>query len=258
VAVASDPDRLLDLLAAQRGIVCAVGAGGKKSLLYRLAALHPGRVGITTTAHIQPFPDSLDARVVIGPPGSLIQAVKDAAAASRRVAYACLAVGANRYAGLPPALVAQAHRCGGFDATLVKADGARMRWIKAPAENEPMLPPGCDLVLPLVSARAMGKPLSDTIAHRIDRLSAVTGAHPGDVLTPLHLARLLACGQGSLQGAAGARVIPVINMVDNARLETLATESARIALDLTDRFDRVLLTCLKRERPVVAVVSRRR
>ena len=35
--------RLLDLLAARAGLVCAVGAGGKKSTLYRLAeAQEPG------------------------------------------------------------------------------------------------------------------------------------------------------------------------------------------------------------------------
>ena len=43
--------RLLDLLAARTGLVCAVGAGGKKSTLYRLAEAHrlagTGRVGLT-------------------------------------------------------------------------------------------------------------------------------------------------------------------------------------------------------------------
>ncbi len=38
---------LLDLLDARAGIVCAVGAGGKKSLLRHLATAHPGRVAIT-------------------------------------------------------------------------------------------------------------------------------------------------------------------------------------------------------------------
>ena len=42
-------DSLLDLLEARSGIVCAVGAGGKKSLLQHLATTHPGRVAITAT-----------------------------------------------------------------------------------------------------------------------------------------------------------------------------------------------------------------
>ena len=32
--------RLLDLLAARHGLVCAVGAGGKKTTLYRLVEAH--------------------------------------------------------------------------------------------------------------------------------------------------------------------------------------------------------------------------
>ncbi|HLF58295.1 MAG TPA: hypothetical protein VI732_01570 [Alphaproteobacteria bacterium] len=37
-------DRLLDVLQARRGMVCAVGAGGKKTTLYRLGqAIRGGR-----------------------------------------------------------------------------------------------------------------------------------------------------------------------------------------------------------------------
>ena len=36
------------------GIVCAAGAGGKKSLLYALARAWPGRVGVTATVHMAP------------------------------------------------------------------------------------------------------------------------------------------------------------------------------------------------------------
>ena len=40
---------LHDLLDARAGIVCAVGAGGKKSLMHHLARNHPGRVAVTGT-----------------------------------------------------------------------------------------------------------------------------------------------------------------------------------------------------------------
>ena len=35
----------------------------------------------------------------------------------------------GRIGGVPPAVVAALHAAGAFDVTLVKADGARMRWI---------------------------------------------------------------------------------------------------------------------------------
>jgi hypothetical protein len=62
---------------------------------------------------------------------------------------------------------------------------------------------------------------------------------------------------GLLKSTEGRRVVPVINMVDDARLEAQAREAAAVALGLTDRFDRVVLLSLARSSdPLVAVVRR--
>jgi probable selenium-dependent hydroxylase accessory protein YqeC len=149
------------------------------------------------------------------------------------------------------------HEEGGFDASFVKADGARMRWIKAPEEGEPLLVQGTDLVIPVVSARAIGEPLNERVAHRIEHVAAVTGVAPGNLLTPEAVGRLLASDAGALKGSAGARVAPVINMVDNEQQEELARAAATAAIQITSRFDRVVLCCLRRSSsPVVAVVTR--
>jgi len=55
--------------------------------------------------------------------------------------------------------------------------------------------------------------------------------------------------------AGTARVVPVINMVDDAEKEALARAAAEAALESTDRFDRVLLLRLNRPEPVVAVIG---
>jgi hypothetical protein len=47
---------LIDVLEAREGLVCAVGAGGKKSVLYQLVREHPGPVALTSTAHTTEFP----------------------------------------------------------------------------------------------------------------------------------------------------------------------------------------------------------
>ena len=57
-----------------------------------------------------------------------------------------------------------------------------MRWLKAPRDDEPVLPEGVATVLPVVSIRALGQPLEPTIAHRIERVAAVTGAALGERL----------------------------------------------------------------------------
>ena len=247
---------LIDVLDARSGIVCAVGAGGKKSVLYQLAREHRGRFALTATVHMTVFPDDLSVEAVVDEETALAERVF-AVDASRSVAYACPSHKAGRYAGATGATIRSIHERGHFDATYVKADGARMRWIKAPAEGEPMLLPEADLVIPVVSARAIGEPLSERVAHRLDQVSAVTGVAPGAVLTPAAVGRLLASDDGALKGTAGARVAPLINMVDNDSQEQRARAAAEAALAITSRFDSVVLCCLRRPtRPVVGVVTR--
>jgi probable selenium-dependent hydroxylase accessory protein YqeC len=246
---------LLDLLHARAGVVCATGAGGKKSVLFAIAAHHPGRVAFTTTVHTLPPPASLGAQVVIAPEQQLEDELR-AHAEARFVAYACPGDKPGRLTGVPGPRINALHSALGFDLTLVKADGARMRWIKAPADEEPVLPPGTGTLLPVMSARAIGEPLGERIAHRVDRLAAVTGATPGEPFTPVHAARLLAGDEGLLKGAGQSRVVPVINMVDDPERLRLATETAERALELTAAFDYVVLARLKDAEPVVAVVER--
>ena len=246
---------LVDALEAGRGVICAVGAGGKKSVLYQLVREHPGRIALTATVHTTEFPEDLGLRQVIDDDVNLRERVR-AAGRSGSIAYACPSGKTGRHAGASPATIRAIHDGGGFAATYVKADGARMRWIKAPSPDEPIIVPEADIVIPVVSARAIGEPLSDRVAHRVERVATVTGIAPGQILTPEAVGRLLASERGSLQCTAGARVAPVINMVDNEQQEEMARAAASAAIAMTPRFDRVVLCCLRRpEEPVVAVVT---
>jgi len=250
-------DKLPDLLGARSGIVCAIGAGGKKSTLYRIADAHEGPLALTATVFTTWFPDTLDLTVVVDDGAALRGAVLAAAREHHRLGYATPSAKPGRYAGVDPQLIGSIHEQAGLAVTLVKADGARMRWLKAPKPGEPVLAAGCTTVIPLVSARALGEPLSDRIAHRPDRVAAVTGLAEGDTVNPLHLARLLTAEGGLLQGIDTQRVVPVINMVDDDARTRLATEAAITALELSDRFDRVVLACMHQPSdPVVAVIER--
>ncbi|NLO78769.1 MAG: putative selenium-dependent hydroxylase accessory protein YqeC [Xanthomonadaceae bacterium] len=245
-------DVLLQALGAESGILCAVGAGGKKTVLYRLFAAHPGRVGLTATAFMTVFPDELAAARLVAPEAELEARVP--ALPARRIAYAQPSEKPGRMAGLVPERVATIHARGGFDLTLVKADGARMRRIKCPAEHEPSLPPSTSTTLLILSALALGKPLSDKIAHRPERVAAVTGRALGEPITPADLAAIYSHPQGLLQGTAGSRVIPVLNMVDTAELEQAGREVARLTLAASPRFDRFVLPSLRRPGFLVAVL----
>lgn len=249
-------ERLLDLLEAQAGIVCLVGAGGKKTTIYRLAGAHPGRIGITATVLTPPYRKKLDAYRVIEPANQLQRAVVESAVFHRRIAYASPSTKPARLGPVAPDLVASIHEAAGFDLTLVKCDGARLRQIKAPNAEEPVLPQRVTTIIPVVSARVIGKPLTDKVAHRVDEIVRITGAERGQPITPTHLAALIASNKGALKGMDKARAIPVINMVETTDQLQYATQAAEQALDLNPVLSRILLAAMTRDEPVVRVVSR--
>lgn len=249
-------NNLIDLLVARSGLICAVGAGGKKTTLYHLAVLHPGRVGLTSTVPIAHFPATLGAHEVIADAGVIVSAVIEAAARHRLVAFAHPDVKRARYGGLASGLIAELQRATVFDVLLVKGDGSRMRLIKAPEHSEPVIPEGISTVIPIVSARAIGERLTEEVAHRLSRVQAITGAEYGERITPIHVARLLAHEEGALKGVGDAVVVPVINMVDDQIREALALQAAIAALELTDRYDRIVLTSHRQTNRLVNVVTR--
>jgi probable selenium-dependent hydroxylase accessory protein YqeC len=112
------------------------------------------------------------------------------------------------------------------------------------------------VLVPVLSAQAIGQPLSEKMAHRPDRIAALTGARLGEPLAPDHIIRLLIEADGLLKGAGDATVVPLINMVDDVEREALVREVATRALALSCRFDRVVLAAMRRDDPVVAIVTR--
>ena len=247
--------QLLDLLEAREGIVALVGAGGKKTTLYRLAAAHEGPVAVTTTVRMAPFPAELEAARLVDDSDGLAASVPAAAERRRCVAYAAPGDRPGRMGGVAPEVVARLHRRGGFRATLVKADGARMRWLKCPRDDEPRLPAEVATVTPVVSARAIGRPLDERTAHRPAVCAARLGLAEGEAVAPRHVAALLGqlvarCREG------GVRLVPVINMVDGPHLAPAAWEAGRRLLDREPDIARVILATMNRYEPLVGVVER--
>ncbi len=246
---------ILEALNAHSGIISCVGAGGKKTTMFRLAEAHVGRVGITATVHIEFFPESLQVTNYIADESELFEAIKNDKD-SKAIAFAKPSERFGRRAGVSLESIQQFKTIGNFDLLVIKADGARGRFIKAPAEHEPAIAPCTDVVISILSAKVIGLPLSDEIAHRVEKISKVSGLKEGDKIKAIHIARLLASANGSLKNTGNAKVIPLINMVDNSELEKIAREAAYEALQLTDRFDTVVLAAMKKEQPIVDVVTR--
>ena len=243
---------LLEALGAESGIVCLVGAGGKKTTMYALAHAHSGRVLLSSTSHMYPYdPDAVDCVITL--PNT--DAPMPGAENPRVVAVAIATETPKRVGGLEAERIREIYTTSGFDLCIIKADGARARWIKSPGTHEPVIPPFADTVIPIVSARVIGRPLDDDIAHRPERLTRLLGIEHGATITPSHIAALLSHPDGALKGVGEADVVPLINMVDDDDLHELAREAARAALAQNARVSRIVLASMKHAR-LVEIVER--
>ncbi|MFC7132086.1 MULTISPECIES: selenium cofactor biosynthesis protein YqeC [Salinibaculum] len=238
-------------LEAQDGLVCVVGAGGKKSTLYALAD-QLGRAVVTATVRIPIFDDHVaEVRVTEDPLAALAEVSDDA----WPLGLVPERERTDRYRGYDPETVGAIAAAAPVGATLVKADGARVRELKAPGEREPQLPAATDVVVPIASVRVVGQPLTDEVVHRPERVAAITGLSIGEEIRPEHVGTVLASPEGGLKGVPeGATVIPLLNKVDDGEWEALARE---IAAAIRGRADvpRVVLTKLIADEPLVAVVD---
>ena len=233
---------VLTAFAAHSGNVCLVGAGGKKSTMYALARAHGGRVLLSSTSHMYPYDTDVVDDFVTVADGADVRGPQPGA---RVVALGGPTDTARRVGGIAPSVIREYCRAHAFDLCVVKADGARARWIKCPGLHEPLIPDFADVVVPVVSARVIGRPLDDGVAHRPERLAALWAIAEGDRITTTHVARLLADSDGALKGVAGTEVVALINMADDPRLEARARDVAAQTFEFTSRVSRIVIAAMR-------------
>lgn len=244
--------RLVEALDADQGVVSVVGAGGKKSTMYRLAE-QLDRPLLTSTVRIPIFDQYVERVIVTDDP---VEAVANAEETHWPLGVVSEQDGSDRYLGYHPSVIDTLSGVDEVQTILVKADGARMRKFKAPGENEPQLPSSTSVVVPIVSAHVIGEPLSDEIVHRVDRVAHLTGLSRGDTITPSAVAVVIASPDGGHKGVPeGASVVPLINMVDDGSFEDDARRAAEEILRRCDA-PRVILTRLTASNPVVDTIGR--
>ena len=202
---------LATALDARDATVCAVGAGGKRSLLFALAD-RLDRSVVTASVRIPVFDDRVASVRVTEDPAAALGEAGDGNWPPGLVGGRG---GSGRYFGYDADVVAETADAAPA-ATLVKADGARRRGFNSATDHEPQLPANTDVVAPVASARVVGEPLTEERVHRPENVAAITGLAIGDEIRPADVATVLASPAGGLKDVPrGATVIPVVNEVDS-------------------------------------------
>lgn len=175
---------LLGPLRIGRGDVVAVaGAGGKTTLVYRLAeeARRSGlRVLVTATTHMGTLPEATTGPVFIEADGDPEPGLERELSRGGLVTLLGRRVRPDKLEGVRPERVDHLARCA--DVILVEADGARGRSLKTPAEHEPVVPLSTTLLVVVAALDVLGQPLAEAHVHRIERVAAASGRAPGSVV----------------------------------------------------------------------------
>ena len=142
------------------------------------------------------------------------------------------------------------------DIVLVEADGAARKPVKAPEEWEPVLPERVHLVIPVVGLDCVGRPADSDTVFRLERFLKVTELHPGGIISPHSIGRLLAHPEGSLKNVPdNALVIPYLSKIDSIQDETVLQEIIEAAFSYSDGRIKKAVAGQLRERLSVNVVQ---
>lgn len=206
MTLAGDAAQILpdDLIRPSHRLAAFAGAGGKTSLIrwFAEAFRQAGkRVLITTTTKFFPFPD-LNAILLrtAHSPADIINSALDQNGIA--VVADHLDKTTGKLVGLHPAMVTELSALA--DLTLVEADGAARKPLKAPAEHEPVIPANTDLCIGVMGLDAAFRPLTETTVHRHETFARIAGLSAGKSILPEHMIRLAQNRNGLFKGCPGS------------------------------------------------------
>ena len=185
-------------------LVSLVGGGGKTTVLFALGTQLFGTVVLTTTTKMGRDRTGGHEPLLAPSDETLLGGLAD-----RRVALAWRAVSDHKALGVRPQVCDRWF--GLADHVVVEADGSRRMPFKAPLDYEPVVPSQTTTLVACVGAAALGGVISEQ-CQRPERVAAVAGCSPVDLLTPQRLAAVLVSDQGSRKDCPpSARFAVVIN-----------------------------------------------
>ncbi len=199
-------------------VVCAVGAGGKTSLLERIARDYEtegARALLTTTTRVRPPGPGGRPLILADSLQELVARVEGwLGSGAGRSPFVGRAIDpAGKLDGVPSEWVPELRDLAGVAAVLVEADGSKGLPLKAPAAWEPVIPECASLVVALAGLDAQGVPLDERHVHRPELLADLLGLRVGERASPASLLAALVRGYAPATPRR-ARLVVAFNKAD--------------------------------------------
>lgn len=223
--------RYSTFLDGSKHVISLVGAGGKSTVMYELAAFlaQAGKkVLVSTTTHIfKPADDSYAADQ------EAVQELWD------RNRYAVIGTEAaeNKLTGNMPLLEQLLREA---DIILLEADGAKRHPCKVPAEHEPVLLPISDIVIGVLGMDAVGQKLQDC-CFRLTEAQQLLQAEADHILTEADAAKILLSDQGTRKNVGSREYYIVLNKCDKQELVNRAERIKSLLVEAAVAEDHIWL-----------------
>ena len=255
------PHSLIESLGLNaKEVISLVGAGGKTTLMFRLAKellLAGEKVVTTTTTKIfEPSSEETPCLFVHSDEEKLKQLALQHIDRFRHVTLARERLESRKLKGMSPDLVDLLCQSPEINVMIIEADGAAGRPAKAPREWEPVFPSQTTLVIGLLGVDGIGKELNEENFFHPEGISQLTGIPMGGQMTCEGMAILMIHPQGILKGAPHlSRKVALINKMDVSEGVIRGREIGKEILRKGSlQIERVVLGQLKSEFPVTEVM----
>ena len=225
------------LLLKNGGVVSIVGAGGKTSLMFRLAKELSEQgdsvLTTTTTRMLMPKHEQSSHVILSDSLDNIIRQSKTLLKKNPHVTAALeLKYPRKKIVGFNPQLINDLYKSKLYKWIIVEADGAAMKPLKVPAAHEPVIPSSSKWVIGIMGLDAIDKPLNRRWVFRPELYSKLTGIGMDEKVTVESLA-LSALHQGGIfkSSPESARKILFLNKADKPG----STEKGRKIAELINR-----------------------
>ena len=244
----------------RKEIISLVGAGGKTTLMFRLAKelvlFGMNVLTVTTTKILEPSLDETPLVLIDQDEERIKSFIIEKIDHYHHITIGSERLPLGKLKGISPGLVNELATYKKIDVIIVEADGAAGRPVKAPREIEPVIPSNTSLVVAILGIDGVGMRLIDENVFQAERVSRLTGIPIGERITEEAISILMIHPEGVFKGRpSSARAIAFINKVDIPEGIVKARKVAHKIMDYGNQFiERIVLGQLKHDPSVIEVI----
>ena len=248
------------LMLKDGGVISLVGAGGKTSLMFKLAhelsRMGDSVLSTTTTKIFEPEPDQSSCVILSDSVTRLIDRAEELVDRHPHITMASARLaGTGKLIGIPPGAIDTLWDSNLFRWIVVEADGAAGRPLKAPADHEPVIPGCTGCLVGLAGLDGIGRPLTDQWIFRAERFAELSGMVMNSSVTETAVAEVITHRNGLFKNAPARAVrIAFLNQADTPGNYAAGHRIARLLTEkLSPGLNGVVIGQTRAESPVLEI-----